>query len=276
MLGYIYKTTNLKNGKIYIGQHIAKKFEPNRYIGSGVLLQQAIARYGIDAFKCELLCECFSADELNEREQYYIKLYNTQDRSIGYNIAAGGEVPWNRGQKMSLQYCQKNSMAQRQKAPNISCFDYNTGKLIQVFNSCYDAVEFVLQENKLTTPLKTMATRIHAVCKFGKGHAYNYIWRFEHNYLGIEQLPAEELEIEHTQPKAKPVGQFSKQGELIKIWESAASYSRTVATDYTKQRNIAKTVCETCTGRYNSYRGYIWKFMKTNDEKEVMPDASKD
>lgn len=36
MYGYIYLTTNLINGKKYIGQHASPKFEPDKYIGSGV------------------------------------------------------------------------------------------------------------------------------------------------------------------------------------------------------------------------------------------------
>ena len=93
MIGYIYKTTNLKNGKIYIGQHVANKFEPNKYIGSGCLFKAALKYYGSSNFKCELLATCNSINELNELEKYYIKYYNAQDRSIGYNIADGGDEP---------------------------------------------------------------------------------------------------------------------------------------------------------------------------------------
>lgn len=42
MYGYIYLTTNLINGKKYIGQHASPVFEPDRYIGSGVILWKAI------------------------------------------------------------------------------------------------------------------------------------------------------------------------------------------------------------------------------------------
>lgn len=141
MIGYIYKTINLKNGKIYIGKHEAKQFEPHKYIGSGCLFKKIVVRDGIANFKCELLEECDTIEELNAKERYYIKLYNAQDRSIGYNIADGGDETWNAGKKMSIQYCQKNKEAQRNHAPNICCFDLDTGKLIQVFNSSLDAAE---------------------------------------------------------------------------------------------------------------------------------------
>ena len=43
MYGYIYKTTNLVNGKIYIGQHKSNTFDTN-YYGSGTILNKAIQK----------------------------------------------------------------------------------------------------------------------------------------------------------------------------------------------------------------------------------------
>ena len=50
---YIYKTTNLINGKIYIGQSI-RKFSKS-YLGSGVKILNAIKKYGKENFKVEIL-----------------------------------------------------------------------------------------------------------------------------------------------------------------------------------------------------------------------------
>lgn len=90
MYGYIYKTANLVNNKIYIGQHKSAEFNP-KYLGSGVLIRRAIKEFGKDNFKVELIEECADADELNLREEYYIKQYNARDLTIGYNIANGGQ-----------------------------------------------------------------------------------------------------------------------------------------------------------------------------------------
>lgn len=99
MYGYVYKTTNLVNGKIYIGQHIHESWDDN-YIGSGKILWQAINKYGIENFKCELIEEASSQKILDEREKFYIEMYNTQDRNVGYNIADGGRggahTAWNK------------------------------------------------------------------------------------------------------------------------------------------------------------------------------------
>ena len=81
----IYKTTNLINGKFYIGQD--SKNNPD-YLGSGLLLNRAIEKYGIENFKKETLEVCKNKKHLNERERYWIE--ETKAKEIGYNIADGG------------------------------------------------------------------------------------------------------------------------------------------------------------------------------------------
>ena len=88
MIGYIYKTTNLINLKIYIGQKTSEIFMPH-YFGSGTKIKHAIKKYGVDNFKVELIEECFTLKDLDDREIYWIKFYNATDRDIGYNIMAG-------------------------------------------------------------------------------------------------------------------------------------------------------------------------------------------
>lgn len=78
----IYKTTNLINGNCYIGQD--SKNNPN-YLGSGMLLNKAIRKYGKENFVKEIVERCSSKRELNEREIFWI----SKLKPI-YNIAVGG------------------------------------------------------------------------------------------------------------------------------------------------------------------------------------------
>lgn len=100
MYGYIYKTTNLINNKIYIGQHKSDTFNEN-YKGSGIMIKRALKEYGKEHFKVELLESCESQDELNNKEIYYINLFKSQDTNIGYNIVQGGQERFFTGQKHS-------------------------------------------------------------------------------------------------------------------------------------------------------------------------------
>lgn len=51
-------------------------------------LYKAMMDYGLDVFSFELLLEC-SSNELNEKEKYFIELYNADIN--GYNILKGKE-----------------------------------------------------------------------------------------------------------------------------------------------------------------------------------------
>lgn len=83
----IYKTTNLINGKIYVG-----KYEGNRdtYLGSGKILRYAFIKYGKENFKRETIEECNNRDQLNQRERFWIKELNSQFPN-GYNLSEGGD-----------------------------------------------------------------------------------------------------------------------------------------------------------------------------------------
>lgn len=81
----IYKTTNLINGKIYIGKD---KHNNDKYLGSGKILKQAIAKYGRDNFVKEVIEECEDEKTWLEREVYWIDYFNSIKE--GYNIALGG------------------------------------------------------------------------------------------------------------------------------------------------------------------------------------------
>ena len=88
-IGFIYLTTNNINNKKYIGQ---KHYDKNSdsYLGSGKILKLAIDKYGKNNFSRITLCDCYSDKELNEKEKYYIDLYNACENDEFYNISDGG------------------------------------------------------------------------------------------------------------------------------------------------------------------------------------------
>ena len=90
MYGYIYKTTNLINGLIYVGQHIATEFEPNRYIGSGTAFSAALKEHKRENFHCELLDTAEDREELNQKEVYWIEQLDAMNPAVGYNLKQGG------------------------------------------------------------------------------------------------------------------------------------------------------------------------------------------
>jgi len=96
MIGYVYITTNIVNGKQYIGCHKSNSFDES-YKGSGKLLKQAIEKYGWDNFECHILesinnipTVCDSEDQLYLSEKYYIDYYNCINENNWYNLKEGG------------------------------------------------------------------------------------------------------------------------------------------------------------------------------------------
>ena len=104
--GYIYKTTNLVNGRFYLGQKRGL-FNP-KYLGSGKAIKHAINKYGRDKFKVEIIIEVSSQEILDYLEKMVIMGHR---KSFGprnlYNIADGGGGAGNYGQKSSEETRQK-------------------------------------------------------------------------------------------------------------------------------------------------------------------------
>lgn len=90
----IYKITNLITNECYVGQSVDvyKRWNDHCKCGLGIdtppgnKLYKAIQEYGLDNFTFELLTECKQA-ELNEKERYFISLY--QADTFGYNGNTG-------------------------------------------------------------------------------------------------------------------------------------------------------------------------------------------
>lgn len=87
--GFIYITTNMINGKKYLGQ---KKFDchSSSYIGSGKALKKAIHKYGRENFSRSIVCFCHTAEELNKVEYDLSLFLDVVASDDWYNQVYGG------------------------------------------------------------------------------------------------------------------------------------------------------------------------------------------
>ena len=88
----VYKTTNLVNGKIYVGLHVTRDLEDD-YLGSGTQVQAAVKKYGRSNFKREYIKICETPEEMYNLEaeivnEEFVKSPNT------YNMKTGGIGGW--------------------------------------------------------------------------------------------------------------------------------------------------------------------------------------
>lgn len=87
----LYQTTNICNGKIYVGVHKPlNTWKSRNYLGSGKALKPAIEKYGRENFRRATLAEFSCAEEAYVAEagivtEEFIK------RSDTYNVKVGGE-----------------------------------------------------------------------------------------------------------------------------------------------------------------------------------------
>lgn len=89
----IYKITNTINNKVYIGQtrqKLSKRWGQHNEAKKSSFLNQAIQKYGKDKFTIEEIDRASNIDELNEKEMYWIKFYNSSNKDFGYNLSPGG------------------------------------------------------------------------------------------------------------------------------------------------------------------------------------------
>ena len=89
-IGIIYKITNIQNNKVYIGQTIRPMEQRFRRHLNDALnnkldthLARAIRKYGAASFTIEQIDTAVTQDELTNKEQYWIRYYNSVE--LGYN-----------------------------------------------------------------------------------------------------------------------------------------------------------------------------------------------
>ena len=177
----IYKITNLINTKIYIGKD--SKNNPD-YLGSGKILKQAIKKYGINNFKKEILEYC-TENNINDREKYWIKILNAQNRKIGYNILEGGHgigsgknCYWygkaiSDQHRLNLSKCKKGD-----KNPNFK----KTGKLSPLFGTKISASI----KEKISKKLKKRFSTKLQHPMYGKQHSKESKIKMSKSHTGVK------------------------------------------------------------------------------------------
>lgn len=96
----IYKITNSVNDKVYIGQTTLKLSKRIHGYKNDVFYKKdgevrpiiaAMRKYGFDKFHFEILEDSITTkEELDNRERYYIQLFQSLCTQNGYNISPGG------------------------------------------------------------------------------------------------------------------------------------------------------------------------------------------
>ena len=106
---YIYLIVNKVNGKTYVGQRkSSKEWYDDSYMGSGKRLRLAKQKYGIENFEKFLIQHCYSKEETDKAEKFWIAEYRSRGKAE-YNIADGGQGGGFKGKRHSEETKRKTS-----------------------------------------------------------------------------------------------------------------------------------------------------------------------
>ena len=139
---FIYKITNTKNNKVYIGQTIRpiqERFKRHKTDALNNILDTHFARairyYGEDAFIIEQIDTAETQEELNQKEQYWIRYYDSVN--TGYNetdaiYKCGGNTYKSKTEEEMQEIKQRIRKSKLgEKNPNatgVKCKNVNTGE----------------------------------------------------------------------------------------------------------------------------------------------------
>lgn len=121
----IYKITN-PSGKMYIGRSVNVEKRWRDYLKlrckEQALIYNSLTKYGVENHTFEIIELC-DEDALNDREIYYITLFDTLNKNIGLNLREGGGHgkfseeskkkmgSWQRGRKFTEEHKAKVRMS---------------------------------------------------------------------------------------------------------------------------------------------------------------------
>ena len=251
-MGYcVYKHT-APNGKSYIGI-TSRKPEKRWRNGSGYahnpFFANAIQKHGWNNIKHEILYSNLSADEAERKERELIEFYHSNDRKFGYNLTSGGEV----GKRHAIESIEKMRMAKvgmygGEKNPHYG--KKNSEETRQKISSALTGMFAGEKNPNYGKPMSDEQKRLIGKSRGGK--------HYPKLSESVKKSPA--CIAVHDQQK-RPVLQFTKDGQLVKKWASAADASRCLLGHRKGQCNI----CYCATGHLKSAYGFVWKYPSEAD-----------
>lgn len=290
-MGYIYKITNTITQKIYIGQTILPpehRFRQHELSAqntnrndSHLPLHAAMRKYGLDAFRCEVLEHC---DEtiLNEREIYWIALFDSTNPAKGYNLSLGGGGTsyykteellslWNQGKGIKeiseVTGMDRGFLSLRLRDAGVSTEEIS----IRRYAATKESRSFPVHQYSLDGQyLKTFASvqeartitnigHIERCCNGNQKQAGGYIW----SYIKHDIIPA--VKNDNPATRKRKVYQYGLDGFIIKEFKSAYHAEKATGINQTAIRNV-------CLVRNRTAGGYIWRY---NCQPHISVELSK-
>jgi group I intron endonuclease len=255
-MGYIYKIINIISKKIYIGQTIQNDIntrwnQHKRNIHTTKsCLYSAFRKYGLHNFSFQIICICFD-EACDELERFYISKYNTLSPN-GYNLDLGGNknkiIHKETKEKIRKSHLGKKHSESRKQKNRDSHIGYKHTQISK------DKMSVKRKGKELSEEIRKRMSDAQ------KGHSVSEKTRqnvAEANKRRIwtnEMKGKVSLTLQQDKSRNKPVEQYSKNCEFIKLYGSIKEASEQTSVN---RNSIAKV----CYGQRKTGGGFIWKFI---------------
>lgn len=256
MYGFIYKTTNNVNGKMYIGKRTYDKDGKwETYLGSGTLLKRALKKYGKDNFSRTILQECEDLSELNSSEKYWIDYYDATKNDMFYNISGGGDggnTIAGYTEEQLIDYKARKSEIHKITSPK----GENSGNAVLKEKDVKEIIQMML-DGEYDIEISKNYNVSHNTISDIRNHK---TWKFLTH--GIE-FPTQQKRYEGKNKKV--VCQYDECGTYLNTFNSAVEAENITGVP-------KKLISAVCHGGKRAAYGYIWRFSGDDFNKYPVDD----
>lgn len=266
------------NNKIYIGQsryNLSHRKSGHKYSvqqGEKCRFYDAIRKHGWDSFQWEVIEECESLQELNEREVYWIKYFNSYLE--GYNSTKGGDINPMDDEEVKqrhLDTVQSKEFREKQSSKMKSVVKQN-GFTEEHRNKISEK----LKGNKhfLGKTHSEEWRKAHSERISGENHP---MYGKNHSQESIEKI--RQASLDRAYMFNKSVHQYSLQGELLQTFDSVKGAAEWVKqnTRFVKAHPDTIKNCQKNKGDKQGVAwGYKWIYQDDKSSVETIENTSND
>ncbi len=284
-MGKIYKIEDDINHKVYIGQtagSIQQRYEQHlneRFKNPNRRLYKAMNQLGIEHFSVIEIEDCVESC-LDDREQYWIKYYDSYNN--GYNMTIGGnggsiydidikrvyqcwDNGWTLSQIADEQHCSVKAISIRlQDYPTYSSLEaQRRARCLPVYGYDYNGMPCLMYDSAASAEKALTGANhdnINANCRGEIESAYGYRWT--HKY--VKSMPS----IDLARKIIVPVLQYSKNNEYVATYPHIKAAQQAMREQGYSHAHIGEVCARK--PRYNTAAGYKWRYI-CNTELEPLP-----